>query len=69
MQIKYILKTMTLYGIAIKTNNGGESKPIFILDKSKKDVSEFIKLCNTEGLEPIHLKDAIDDILCPQKSY
>lgn len=65
MQTKYVLKIMTLYGIAIKNNNGGESKPIFILDKTKKEVSEFVKLCNAERLEPIHLKDAIDDILCP----
>ncbi len=63
MKTKYVLKAMTVYGIATKSGKGGESKSIFVLDKSKKKVAEFVKLCNAEGLEPIHLKDAIDDIL------
>ncbi len=63
MKTKYILKAKIVYGIATRNGKGGESKPIFVIDKPKKKVAEFVKLCNAEGLEPIHLRDAIDDIL------
>lgn len=62
MQTKYLLTSRKVYGISMK-NKGGEAKPIFFIDKSKKQISRFIKLCNKEGLEPIHLNDVISDIL------
>jgi hypothetical protein len=63
MKTKYFLTSKTVYGISAKDDEGGVTKPIFLFDKNKKEISKFIKLCNAEGLEPIHLKDAISDIL------
>ncbi len=63
MKAKYILKKETIYGISAVNKKGGEQKPIYIMGKSKQEISDFIKLCNSEGLEPVHLKDAIADIL------
>ena len=63
MKTKYVLTSKTVYGISAKNNEGGVVKPIFLFDKSKKEISTFIKLCNTEELEAVHLKNAISDIL------
>lgn len=63
MKKRYVLKTSAMYGISIVSDEGGESKPIYFMDRDKKEVSDFVKLCNAAGLEPVHLKDAIDDYL------
>ena len=63
MKTKYFLASKTVYGISTKDSKGGVTNPIYFIDKNKKEISEFIKLCNAEGLEPIHLKDVISDIL------
>ncbi len=64
MKAKYILKKETVYGISAVDKKGGEQSPIYIMGKSKHEIADFIKLCNSEGLEPIHLKDVITDMLC-----
>lgn len=63
MESRYVLKKKTIYGISVVDEKGGVEDTIFIIDKSEKEVRDFITLCNTEELEPIHLKNAIDDIL------
>lgn len=53
----------TVYGIAA-LNTFGEILVIFddiFFDKQK--ALDFINLCNTEGLELIHLNDVIEDLL------
>lgn len=63
MATKYILSKETIYGVSAVDEKGGVLCSISIVGKSKKEISKFIDLCNSERLEPVHLKDAITDIL------
>ena len=62
MQTKYVLKTKTVYGIGISGDNEKCIGPIFLYGKTKKEITDFIKVCNKEGLSSVHLKDAIADM-------
>ena len=73
MQVKYTLRTdivtdednnkHTVYGVDAldRFENVLESVADIFFDKQKAE--EFIKLCNEEKLELIHLQDVIEDIL------
>ena len=73
MQVKYTLRTdivtdedtnkHTVYGVDAldRYENVLESVADIFFDKQKAE--EFIKLCNEEKLELIHLQDVIEDIL------
>ncbi len=73
MQVKYTLRTdivtdednnkHTVYGVDAldRFENVLESVADIFFDKLKAE--EFIKLCNEEKLELIHLQDVIEDIL------
>ena len=63
MKSRYILKVNKVYGISVTDKDKGVIDEIFLLGKSKQEVRRFVKLCNAEGLEPIHLKNAINDML------
>lgn len=63
METKYIVKSKTIYGIGVVDENGNNRKPIFIHNKTKKEITDFINLCNQEKLEPIHLQNVICDML------
>lgn len=63
METKYILKSKTVYGIGVVDESGKSHNPIFVHDKTKKEITNFINLCNEEKLEPIHLRDVISDML------
>lgn len=63
MQTKYVLKTKTIYGIGVAGVGEVLINPIFLHGKTKKEITEFIKLCNKEKLETVHLKDVISDML------
>lgn len=73
MQVKYTLRTdivtdednnkHTVYGVDAldRFENVLESVADIFFDKLKAE--EFIKLCNEEKLELIHLQDVIEDVL------
>lgn len=73
MQVKYTLRTdivtdednnkHTVYGVDAldRFENVLESVADIFFDKQKAE--EFIKLCNEEKLELIHLQDVIEDVL------
>ena len=73
MQVKYTLRTdivtdednnkHTVYGVDAldRFENVLESVADIFFDKLKAE--EFIKLCNEEKLELIHLKDVIEDVV------
>lgn len=73
MQVKYTLRTdivtdednnkHTVYGVDAldRFENVLESVADIFFDKQKAE--EFIKLCNEERLELIHLQDVIEDVL------
>ena len=63
MAIKYVLKSKIIYGIGIVDEEDTSHNPIFIYDKTEKEISDFIDLCNKEKVEPIHLHDVIGDLL------
>ena len=63
VETKYILKSKTIYGIEVTGEQAKKYKPIFIHNKTKKEITDFINLCNQEKLEPIHLRDVISDML------
>ena len=63
MATKYILKSKIIYGIGIVDEGDTDHNSIFIHDKTEKEISDFIDLCNKEKVEPIHLHDTISDIL------
>lgn len=63
MQTKYVLKTKTVYGIGISGDNERSVTPIYLYGKTKKEITEFIKLCNKEKLETVHLNNVIADML------
>ena len=63
MKSRYILKVNKVYGISVTDKDKGVIDEIFLLGKSKQEVCRFVKLCNAERLEPIHLKNAINDML------
>lgn len=51
------------YGISVKCVNS--LKPLFFHDIStnKEDIVNLISLCNKLQLDPIHIRDVIDDFL------
>ena len=71
--MKYILRTdvvtdeenhkHTVYGITALDSFGNVLKSAQDIFFDKQKAEEFIKLCNEEKLELIHLQDVIDDIL------
>lgn len=73
MQVKYTLRTdiltdednnkHTVYGVDAldRFENVLESVADIFFDKLKAE--EFIKLCNEEKLELMHLQDVIEDVL------
>ena len=55
---------LTVYGIeAIEEESGQvmDSIPDMFFDKIKAE--QFIKICNDEKLELVHLRDVVDDVL------
>ena len=63
MKPRYVLKSIKVYGISVINEKGGETEEIYLIDRDKKEIRNFIKLCNAERLEPVHLRNAIDDML------
>ncbi|MDD6478806.1 MAG: DUF6514 family protein [Oscillospiraceae bacterium] len=61
MKIKYKLKVERIYGISAIDEKGYILCSISTIGKSKREVVNLIKLCNSEKLEPVHLKDVIED--------
>ena len=72
MQVTYILRADTLtnknnckytvYGISALDNFGNVLKTVQNIFCNKQKAKAFIKLCNQEKLELIHLQDVIDDL-------
>lgn len=73
MRVKYTLRTdiitdedkqkYTVYGITAIDNFGNILKTFEDIFFSKQKAEEFVKLCNEEKLELIHLQDVVEDAL------
>ena len=73
MQVKYILRTdvvtdeenhrYTVYGITALDSFGNMLKTFEDIFFDKNKAEEFVKLCNEEKLELIHLQDVVEDVL------
>lgn len=71
--MKYILRTdvvtdeenrrYTVYGITALDNFGNMLKSFEDIFFYKNKAEEFVKLCNEEKLELIHLQDVVEDAL------
>ena len=74
MQVIYTLRTdivtdeenqrHTVYGIDVLDNFKNVIKTVKDIFFNKQKAENFIKLCNEEKLELVHLQDVIEDILC-----
>ena len=73
MKVKYILRTdtvtdeenneFTVYGITAIDILGNMLKSYEDIFFSKEKAKKFVKLCNKEKLELIHLQDVVEDVL------
>ena len=73
MKVKYIMRTdfvtdednhrYTVYGITALDNFGNMLKKFEDIFFNKDNAEEFVKLCNEEKLELIHLQDVVEDAL------
>ena len=73
MQVKYILRTdvvtdeenhrYTVYGITALDSFGNMLKTFEDIFFDKNKAEEFVKLCNEEKLQLIHLQDVVEDVL------
>ena len=53
----------TVYGITALDNLGNMLKTFEDIFFDKNKAEEFVKLCNKEKLELIHLQDVVEDVL------
>lgn len=51
------------YGIALKNMINGKCISFHDISIEKKDILKLISLCNELQLDPIHIRDVIDDFL------
>ena len=53
----------TVYGITALDNFGNMLKTFKDIFFDKNKAEEFVKLCNEEKLELVHLQDVVEDVL------
>ncbi len=61
--IKYVTRKDITYGISAVDENGKILRTFPHIHTNKKMVTNFVKLCNLEELDVMHLGDAIEDLI------
>ena len=51
------------YGISVKDTRNGKCTLFHDISVNKKDIANLVSLCNELKLDPIHIRDVIDDFL------